>query len=63
MATALETFVNHSVSVITADGRVIIGTLKGLSHLRSMFTMNSRMLGFKNSGILRILESENSILE
>ena len=29
MSNTLETFVNHSVSVITADGRVIIGTLKG----------------------------------
>ena len=29
MSNTLDTFVNHSVSVITADGRVIIGTLKG----------------------------------
>jgi U6 snRNA-associated Sm-like protein LSm8 len=29
MAQALEGYVNHIVSVITADGRIIIGTLKG----------------------------------
>src|SRR5277367_3093208 len=29
MSTALESFVNRTVSVITADGRNIVGTLKG----------------------------------
>lgn len=29
MASALEGYVNHTVSVITADGRMIVGTLKG----------------------------------
>jgi len=29
MASALETYVNHIVSVITSDGRIIVGTLKG----------------------------------
>ncbi|XP_071545035.1 U6 snRNA-associated Sm-like protein LSm8 [Panulirus ornatus] len=29
MANTLESYVNHLVSVITADGRNIVGTLKG----------------------------------
>jgi len=29
MASALESYVNHVVSVITSDGRIIVGTLKG----------------------------------
>ncbi|XP_013794608.1 U6 snRNA-associated Sm-like protein LSm8 [Limulus polyphemus] len=29
MAASLESYVNHTVSVITADGRNIVGTLKG----------------------------------
>jgi len=29
MASALESYINHIVSVITADGRIIVGTLKG----------------------------------
>uniref|UniRef100_A0A131XZ56 U6 snRNA-associated Sm-like protein LSm8 n=1 Tax=Ixodes ricinus TaxID=34613 RepID=A0A131XZ56_IXORI len=29
MASALENYVNHTVSIITADGRHIVGTLKG----------------------------------
>jgi len=29
MASALESFINHVVSIITADGRVIVGTMKG----------------------------------
>lgn len=29
MASALEQYINHTVSIITADGRNFIGTLKG----------------------------------
>jgi len=29
MASSLESYINHIVSVITADGRIIVGTLKG----------------------------------
>ncbi|KAL7288691.1 U6 snRNA-associated Sm-like protein LSm8 [Trichogramma pretiosum] len=29
MASGLESFVNHTVSIITSDGRNFIGTLKG----------------------------------
>ncbi|CAG2177652.1 unnamed protein product, partial [Oppiella nova] len=29
MSSSLESYVNHTVSVITADGRQIVGTLKG----------------------------------
>ncbi|XP_060076424.1 U6 snRNA-associated Sm-like protein LSm8 [Ylistrum balloti] len=29
MASALESYVNHTVSIVTADGRIIVGTLKG----------------------------------
>ncbi|XP_077540671.1 U6 snRNA-associated Sm-like protein LSm8 [Haemaphysalis longicornis] len=29
MAASLEGYVNHTVSIITADGRHIVGTLKG----------------------------------
>jgi len=29
MASTLEAYVNHIVSVITSDGRIIVGTLKG----------------------------------
>lgn len=29
MASALESFVNHTVSIVTNDGRVIVGMLKG----------------------------------
>ncbi|XP_035231847.1 U6 snRNA-associated Sm-like protein LSm8 [Stegodyphus dumicola] len=29
MASTLESYVNHTVSIITADGRNIVGTLKG----------------------------------
>ncbi|XP_070559852.1 U6 snRNA-associated Sm-like protein LSm8 [Ptychodera flava] len=29
MASALEGYINHTVSVVTNDGRMIVGTLKG----------------------------------
>ncbi|VDI26654.1 U6 snRNA-associated Sm-like protein LSm8 [Mytilus californianus] len=29
MASALESYVNRTVSIVTADGRIIVGTLKG----------------------------------
>ncbi|KAL5014193.1 hypothetical protein ScPMuIL_008463 [Solemya velum] len=29
MATALDSYVNRTISVVTADGRIIVGTLKG----------------------------------
>ncbi|XP_015911164.1 U6 snRNA-associated Sm-like protein LSm8 [Parasteatoda tepidariorum] len=29
MASTLDSYVNHTVSIITADGRNIVGTLKG----------------------------------
>ncbi|XP_025107537.1 U6 snRNA-associated Sm-like protein LSm8 [Pomacea canaliculata] len=29
MASALESYVNKMVSIVTADGRIIVGTLKG----------------------------------
>ncbi|XP_041377157.1 U6 snRNA-associated Sm-like protein LSm8 [Gigantopelta aegis] len=29
MASALESYINKTVSVVTADGRIIVGTLKG----------------------------------
>ncbi|XP_064607237.1 U6 snRNA-associated Sm-like protein LSm8 [Liolophura sinensis] len=29
MASALESYVNRMVSIVTADGRIIVGTLKG----------------------------------
>ncbi|XP_058804897.1 U6 snRNA-associated Sm-like protein LSm8 [Phymastichus coffea] len=32
MATGLESYVNHTVSIITCDGRNFIGTLKGFDH-------------------------------
>ncbi|XP_065938614.1 U6 snRNA-associated Sm-like protein LSm8 [Magallana gigas] len=29
MSSALESYVNRTVSIVTADGRIIVGTLKG----------------------------------
>lgn len=29
MASALEGYINHTISVVTNDGRMIVGTLKG----------------------------------
>lgn len=49
MSNALETFVNHSVSVITADGRVIIGTLKGFDQTINLILDDSHERVFSSS--------------
>ncbi|CAH1265384.1 PREDICTED: U6 snRNA-associated Sm-like protein LSm8 [Branchiostoma belcheri] len=36
MANALEDYVNKTVSVITADGRMIVGTLKGFDQTTNL---------------------------
>jgi len=49
MALALESFVNHTVSVITADGRNIVGTLKGFDQAINVILDDSHERVYSNS--------------
>ncbi|ESO01569.1 hypothetical protein HELRODRAFT_100431 [Helobdella robusta] len=41
MSTTLESIVNHMVSIITSDGRVIVGMLKGYDQLINLILDDS----------------------
>ncbi|KAJ8980416.1 hypothetical protein NQ317_009411 [Molorchus minor] len=42
MASGLDSFVNHTVSIITSDGRNFIGTLKGFDQTINIILDESR---------------------
>ncbi|XP_039265217.1 U6 snRNA-associated Sm-like protein LSm8 [Styela clava] len=49
MAMALEPLVNHVVSVITGDGRMIVGTLKGFDQTVNIILDESHERVFSSS--------------
>jgi len=56
MASGLESYVNHTVSVITADGRNFIGTLKGFDQTINIILDESHERVFSTtSGIEQIV--------
>ncbi|XP_033127384.1 U6 snRNA-associated Sm-like protein LSm8 [Anneissia japonica] len=56
MATAIESYVNHTVSVITNDGRVIVGTLKGFDQTVNLILDESHERVFSSAqGVEQVL--------
>uniref|UniRef100_A0A0K8TQY9 U6 snRNA-associated Sm-like protein LSm8 n=1 Tax=Tabanus bromius TaxID=304241 RepID=A0A0K8TQY9_TABBR len=56
MATGLESFVNNTVSIITADGRNFVGTLKGFDQTINVILDESHERVFSTtSGIEQIV--------
>ncbi|XP_071491305.1 U6 snRNA-associated Sm-like protein LSm8 [Diadema setosum] len=49
MASALESYVNHTVSVITNDGRQIVGTLKGFDQTINLILDESHERVYSNT--------------
>lgn len=49
MSNALESYVNHTVSVITADGRNIVGTLKGFDQTINVILDDSHERVYSNT--------------
>jgi len=56
MASGLESFVNHTVSIITADGRNFIGTLKGFDQTINLILDESHERVYSStSGIAQVV--------
>ncbi|XP_076447751.1 U6 snRNA-associated Sm-like protein LSm8 [Babylonia areolata] len=49
MASALESYVNKTVSIVTADGRIIVGTLKGFDQTINLILDESHERVFSTS--------------
>ncbi|XP_018429502.1 PREDICTED: LSM8 homolog, U6 small nuclear RNA associated [Nanorana parkeri] len=49
MASALENYINRTVAVITADGRMIVGTLKGFDQTINLILDESHERVFSSS--------------
>eukprot|EP00057_Strongylocentrotus_purpuratus_P001509 XP_001199475.2 PREDICTED: U6 snRNA-associated Sm-like protein LSm8 [Strongylocentrotus purpuratus] len=49
MASTLESYVNHTVSVITNDGRQIVGTLKGFDQTINLILDESHERVYSNT--------------
>ncbi|KAH3881693.1 U6 snRNA-associated Sm-like protein LSm8 [Dreissena polymorpha] len=49
MASALESYVNKTVSIVTADGRVIVGQLKGFDQTINLILDESHERVYSNS--------------
>ncbi|XP_031571779.1 U6 snRNA-associated Sm-like protein LSm8 [Actinia tenebrosa] len=56
MATSLESYVNHTVAVITQDGRMIVGILKGFDQTVNIILDESHERVFSSgSGVEQVL--------
>lgn len=56
MASGLESFVNHTVSIITSDGRNFIGTLKGFDQTINLILDESHERVYSStSGIAQVV--------
>lgn len=56
MASALEGYVNHIVSVITNDGRMIVGTLRGFDQTINLILDESHERVFStNTGVEQVV--------
>ena len=68
MSASLESFVNNIVSVITADGRNFVGTLKGFDQTINVILDESHERVFSVTGIeqivlgLHIIRGDNVVL-
>lgn len=69
MASALENYVNHTVTIVTSDGRVIVGTLKGFDQTINLILDESHERVFSStSGVeqvilgLYIIRGDNVVL-
>ncbi|XP_033647451.1 U6 snRNA-associated Sm-like protein LSm8 [Asterias rubens] len=49
MASGLESYINHTVSVITNDGRQIVGTLKGFDQTINLILDESHERVYSNT--------------
>ncbi|XP_046400418.1 U6 snRNA-associated Sm-like protein LSm8 [Ischnura elegans] len=49
MASGLESYVNHTVSIITADGRNFVGTLKGFDQTINLILDESHERVYRTS--------------
>ncbi|XP_045164207.1 U6 snRNA-associated Sm-like protein LSm8 [Mercenaria mercenaria] len=49
MASALESYVNKTVSIVTADGRIIVGMLKGFDQTINLILDESHERVYSNS--------------
>ncbi|XP_002739308.1 U6 snRNA-associated Sm-like protein LSm8 [Saccoglossus kowalevskii] len=49
MASALEGYINHTISVVTSDGRMIVGTLKGFDQTINLILDESHERVFSSS--------------
>ncbi|XP_055489149.1 U6 snRNA-associated Sm-like protein LSm8 [Leucoraja erinacea] len=48
MMSTLESYINHTVAVVTADGRMIVGTLKGFDQTINLILDASHERGFSS---------------
>lgn len=56
MAATLESYVNHTVAVITQDGRMIVGTLKGFDQTVNLILDESHERVFSSgSGVEQVM--------
>lgn len=54
MASGLEGYVNHTVTVFTSEGRVIVGTLKGFDQTINLILDDSHERVYSSAGVEQV---------
>lgn len=54
MASGLEGYINHTVTVVTAEGRVITGTLKGFDQTINLILDDSHERVYSTAGVEQV---------
>ena len=54
MASGLEGYINHTVTVFTSEGRVIVGTLKGFDQTINLILDDSHERVYSTSGVEQV---------
>lgn len=54
MASGLEGYINHTVTVFTSEGRVIVGTLKGFDQTINLILDDSHERVYSTTGVEQV---------
>lgn len=54
MASSLEGYINHTVTVLTSEGRIIVGTLKGCDQTVNLILDDSHERVYSSSGVEQV---------
>lgn len=54
MASGLEGYINHTVTVLTSEGRIIVGTLKGFDQTVNLILDDSHERVYSSTGVEQV---------